>query len=98
MNPRPLGPEDWTKNTRGAFRRIWCCLLRERMLARPLRSNASVRSRRGMGQRLGQSVITIHKTVRRSALISFASVNTTALMEWLTVDKAEIFAFPRGLL
>ena len=55
LNPRPLGPEDWTKNSRDAFRRIWCCLLRARLLSGYLRSNASVRSRRGLGQRLGQS-------------------------------------------
>ena len=54
MNPRPLGPEDWTENSMGAFRLIWCCLLQVQLLSKPLPSNASVRSRRGLGQRLGQ--------------------------------------------
>ena len=53
-NPGPLGPEDWTENSRGAFGRIWCWLLRKRLLSGPLPSPVSVRSRRGMGRRLGQ--------------------------------------------
>ena len=57
MDPRPLGPEDWTENSRDAFKRIWCCLLRARLLSGYIRSNAFIRSRRGLGRRLGQSQI-----------------------------------------
>ena len=56
MNPRPLGPEDSAENSRGAFVPVWCCLFRECLLSGSLRSNVSIRSRRGLGRRLGQAV------------------------------------------
>lgn len=53
MNPRPLGPEDLAGNSTGGFGHIWCCLLREWLLSKPLHSNTSIRSPCGLGHRLG---------------------------------------------
>ena len=64
MNPRPLGPEDSAKNSKSAFVPIWCCLFRVWLLSNPLRANTSIRSRRSLGQRLGQIVIALHKIKR----------------------------------
>ena len=73
LNLRPLGPEDSSENPTGAYGPIWCRLLRKCLFSKPLRSNVSVRSRRGLGQRLGQPFKMLRQAVC-SAGMSWSSV------------------------
>jgi len=79
LNPRPLGPEDSPGNPKDAFGRIWCCLLRQRLVFEHLRSNASVRSQRGMGHGLGQIKIALAYTITYTDIESIGIGETQVL-------------------
>lgn len=67
-NPGPLGPEDSAEKSGGAFRPVWCCLFHQKVLSKPLRSNASIRSLHNLGRRSGQPAIPGFRTVCRKSL------------------------------
>ena len=52
-NPGPLGPEGSAENSADTFAPVWCCLFQQKVLSRPLHSNASICSPPNLGHRLG---------------------------------------------